>query len=207
MRNDILKTVEVLCEKIRGKEEEAMKLKKIVNDLCTEEGEQTMFPNVTTESVGTLRSLRSDQFYGQTLSGAARQYLEMRRATGLGAASVADLFQALKSGGYKFETKNDDYAKNGLRIALRKSSSVFHRLPNGDYGLLSWYERPKATPTPGKSKRRRGRPRKVHAAEAEANIPATPATTPPSNGEAPTKTKGRGRTRKSPLETPASKTA
>src|SRR3989442_3109286 len=138
MRNDILKSVEVLCEKIRGKEEEAMKLKTIVNDLCTEEGEQPMFPNVTTESLGTLRSLRSDQFYGQTLSGASRQYLEMRKASGLGAASVADVFHALKSGGYKFETKNDDYAKNGLRIALRKSSSIFHRLPNGGYGFVTW---------------------------------------------------------------------
>ncbi len=50
----------------------------------------------------------------------------------------------MKGGGYKFETASEENAKTGVRNALRTSSSIFHRLPNGHYGLLSWYPSAKA---------------------------------------------------------------
>lgn len=31
----------------------------------------------------------------------------------------------------------------GIRQVLRKNSGIFHRLPNGEWGLLAWYERVK----------------------------------------------------------------
>src|SRR5207302_1756011 len=135
--------VSVLQKMIRSKEEEIINLKRAVNDLCGPA--DPVYPNIgSTDSLGDLSSLRSDQFYGQTIYGAAKSYLELRKVSGLGAASVNDIYAALRKGGFKFEAKDDENAKNGLRVSLRKQSTLFHRLPNGDYGLLAWY--PKAKP-------------------------------------------------------------
>src|SRR6266487_5634125 len=168
MRDDVQNTIELLREKIRAKEAEALKWKKVVNDLCEEEGAPLIYPKTGMDSPATIHSIRSDQFYGETLSGAARQYLEMRKASGLGAASVGDIFDAVKAGGYKFDTKDDVNAKTGVRLALRKNSSIFHRLPNGGYGLLSWYAGMKARTNGqetarsqrGRSAKRRAAPRR-----------------------------------------------
>ncbi len=133
----------VLQARIRSKEEDVIRLKRTVNEIFTDAGESPPYPNVGSADMQVdLSAMRTDLFYGQTLSGAAKMYLEMRKSAGLGSASVNDIYAALKKGGFPFETKNDDYAKNGLRISLRKNSGVFHRLPrSGDYGLLAWYEK------------------------------------------------------------------
>lgn len=68
-----------------------------------------------------------------------REYLEMRKAQGIGPATPRDIYEALKSGGYQFETKDDTVALVGLRALLRTQPLVFHRLPQGTYGLTSWY--------------------------------------------------------------------
>ncbi len=145
MSDDILNTIEVLTNKVRAKEEEANKLKKLVNELCGEAGIATRYADIP-EAGSSVTAIRSDQFYGQTLTAALRNYLEHRKASGLGAASVADIFRAVKDGGYKFGAKNEEIEKISLANALRKSSSIFHRLPNGQYGLLSWYPNAKALP-------------------------------------------------------------
>jgi hypothetical protein len=143
MSEQIQSTIEVLAAKVRSKEEEALKLKKLVNELCAELGVPERYSGLA-HAASTDTSLRKDHFYGMTLTSAARTYLEMRKSANLGAASVAEIYQAMRDGGYKFETKNEENAKITLRGVLRKSSSVFHRLPTGDYGLLSWYPNAKA---------------------------------------------------------------
>lgn len=70
--------------------------------------------------------------------------LERRQTANLGPATVGDIYDALVAGGYKFEAKNDDYAKRGLYQALTKNVAMFHRLPNNMYGLLAWYPNVKA---------------------------------------------------------------
>jgi hypothetical protein len=70
--------------------------------------------------------------------------LEQRKASGLGAAGLNEIYSAIRDGGYKFESKNEDNAKISVGNNLRKSSSIFHRLPNGQYGLLEWYPLAKA---------------------------------------------------------------
>ena len=72
--------------------------------------------------------------------------MERRKSSGLGAATLTEIFTAVQGGGYKFDTKSDENAKIGVGNALRKTSSIFHRLPNGQYGLLSWYPNAKARP-------------------------------------------------------------
>lgn len=147
MSEQIMSTIEVLSAKVKTKEEEANSLKKLVNQLCVELGQPIRYENISDVSQG-ISSLRSDQFYGQALSTAVRNYLEMRKVANLGAATVAEIFKALRDGGFKSETKDEENAKNTLRIALRKNSSIFHRLPNGEYGLFAWY--PSAKPQSSK---------------------------------------------------------
>jgi hypothetical protein len=86
-----------------------------------------------------LAQIGPDTFYGKKQSTAVRQYLEMRKAGGKGPATPREIFDALKKGGLQFETKNDEVALVGLRALLRKNTVTFHKLPNGSYGLLSWY--------------------------------------------------------------------
>ena len=71
-------------------------------------------------------------------------YLDMRRAQGLGPATPREIFEALKAGGYQFETKNEITALIGMRALLRKNTVTFHKLPNASYGLLAWYPDAKA---------------------------------------------------------------
>ena len=83
MSDDILNTIEVLTNKVRAKEEEANKLKKLVNELCGEAGIATRYADIP-EAGSSVTAIRSDQFYGQTLTAALRNYLEHRKASGLG---------------------------------------------------------------------------------------------------------------------------
>ena len=173
--NDILNTIEVLTSKVRTKEEEANKLKKLVNELCAEAGTELRYPGIS-ETTGDLGGIRSDQFYSLTLTAAIRNYLEYRKACGLSAASVAEIFRAVKFGGYKFVTKSEENAKIAVGNALRKTSSIFHRLPNGQYGLLAWYSSVKPPPesnATGKAKGKRSR---------SAERPAGAETPPKANG-------------------------
>jgi hypothetical protein len=140
--DDIVNTIELLASKVKAKEDEANKLKHVINDLCTEAGIPVRYGDII--QAGSISSIRADQFYGLPLTAAIRQYLEIRKAAGLGAAAVIEIFRAIKDGGYKFDTKSDDNARIGVGNALRKTSAIFHRLPNGQYGLLSWYPSAKA---------------------------------------------------------------
>lgn len=142
MNSDVQTAVAVLRDRIRVKEHEIIGLKRMVNELS---GEETYAISESNETGADLNQIRSDAFYGQTISGSAKMYLEMRKASGLGAASVNDIFAALKKGGFPFEAKDEENAKNGLRVSLRKNSTIFHRISaNGDYGLLNWYPKAKA---------------------------------------------------------------
>jgi len=143
MNEPISNTIEVLAQRVRVKEDEAAKLKRLVNELCSEGGLPLRYADITILGDEPLR-IRGDQFYGLAITTAIRNYLEMRKAANQGPATVSEIYEAIKSGGYKFETENEENAKTTVRNNLRKSSSIFHRLPNGDFGLLIWY--PNAKP-------------------------------------------------------------
>lgn len=146
--------IEVLSAKIKNKEFETNELKKMVNELCGDAGIAILYPGLAESNAGGA-PIRSDEYYGQTLTAAIRNYLERRKSHGLGAATPAEIFGAIKEGGYKFETDSEVNAKISVGNTLRKTSSIFHRLPNGEYGLLSWYpgakEKPETEP-PDKEK-------------------------------------------------------
>lgn len=153
MNDEILNTIEVLTKRVVDKEEEANKLKKLVNELCAEAEIAIRYPSIP-QAGASISAIRPDQYYGQTLTAAIRNYLEQRKASGLGAAALPEIYSAIRDGGYKFESKSEDNAKIVVGNTLRKSSSIFHRLPNGQYGLLTWYPsakaKPESVPTPKK---------------------------------------------------------
>jgi hypothetical protein len=91
-----------------------------------------------------LSGIRPDTFYGKKMGTAAREFLEMRRAAQQGPAKPREVFDALKQGGFQFETRDDNIAMVSLRAMLRKNTVMFHKLPNGAYGLRNWY--PNAKP-------------------------------------------------------------
>jgi hypothetical protein len=142
-----------------------------LNFLRKEAGLPPRPPGIEGNSEGgtVLSQIRRDSFYGKKQMTAIREYLAMRRAQGDGPATPREILDALKAGGYKFDTKTDDIALVGVRALLRKANTVFHRLPDsGAYGLLAWY--PDAKPSKdddegeaaasAPTKPRRGRPPK-----------------------------------------------
>ena len=106
-------------------------------------------PRAATDAQGPMPS-RSDQFYNKRMGSAAREYLEMRHAQGLGPAKPREIFEALKAGGYQFGGKDETNQMVVLRTMMRKSTQMFHKLPNGTWGLKAWYGNIK--PTKGTAK-------------------------------------------------------
>jgi hypothetical protein len=178
MTDDISNTIEVLSARVRAKEDETNKLKKLVNELCVEADIEIRYPGIIDGS-SALSAIRADEYYGQTLTAAIRNYLERRKGSGLGAATAVDIHKAIKGGGYKFDTTNETNQKVSVGNALRKTSSIFHRLPNGQYGLLTWYPGAKAKPEPEdepttKVKAAKSGKKKGATKPATATTPATP---------------------------------
>jgi len=146
MSEHVEKTIEIFQAQIHGLESDLTEKKRLVNQLCAAIGQQPIYANV--DSVSGARALRPDEFYGQPLATAIRMVMERRRAMGLGSGSVTDIYDVLVEGGYKFDTKNEENAKRGLYSTLTKSSTTFHKLPNGSYGLLEWYPNAKEGKAP-----------------------------------------------------------
>jgi hypothetical protein len=138
MSEAVEQTIALVQEQIRATEVELAVKKRMVNDLCVMIKRPPIYADAVVNASG-VRPTRTDEYYGQPLATAIRMVLTRRQHGNLGPASVADIFDSLSAGGYKFGAKTDDYAKRSLYTALSKNTTVFHKLPNGDYGLLEWY--------------------------------------------------------------------
>ncbi|WP_298189315.1 hypothetical protein [Novosphingobium sp.] len=137
--------IAALQSELSDLERKSKELKGTINVLCKHAGIAEMYPNLSSERNGTaITSIRADTFYGKPINTAAREFLEMRKAANLGPATPREIYDALIAGGFQFDTKSDQVALVSLRGNLRKNSKTFHKLPNGQYGLLSWY--PNAKP-------------------------------------------------------------
>jgi len=128
-------------------------------DNCTHSDPgESYFLESPTKSIPTR--IRSDQFYGQPLASAVRTILEMRRQQNLGVATNNEIYDSLIAGGYQFHTKSEDVARASLRNSLSKNTVTFHKLPNGQFGLLAWYPNARAarstTYTPADAERDAG---------------------------------------------------
>lgn len=142
MDEHLLKTLEQAKRKLADQEAAVSTTKKFINQLCEFGGVPPMFPTVdeATSPLG-VGSITRDSFYGKSVTTAVREYLEMRKASGLGAATHSEIIEALKAGAFDFSTVSPDevVAHRGVAITLAKNSSIFHKLPNGNWGLMVWY--------------------------------------------------------------------
>lgn len=140
MQNEFMVVINRYEEELSKHIQEAKRLRATINDLCRMAGLPERYPGATTEHESTGGpGIKSDQFYGRALATVVREYLELRKAAGQGAATVSEIYDALKAGDYKFDAKTVENAKRGLRISLSKNTTTFHRLPSGRYGLREWY--------------------------------------------------------------------
>lgn len=153
MSDHIVKTIEQAKEELRKHEEAILNIKKMINQLC-------MFANMQPEyqdadllgpSNGPV-IIRRNAFFGKPLATCVREFLEMRKDKPVKEATLNEIFEALKEGGYDLDkiSKDDDTAKRGVAITLGKNPQ-FLKLPNNDWGLLSWYPSVKKGRNEGKA--------------------------------------------------------
>jgi hypothetical protein len=138
--------------------------KKTVNTLCGVAGRDELYMLEAPETAVPTR-IRPDQFYGQPLASAVRTILDMRKQQNLGAATNNEIYDSLMAGGFQFQTKTEDVARASLRNSLSKNTTTFHKLPNGRFGLLSWY--PNAKPAKAAPSATNGETTQVDEAEPE----------------------------------------
>ena len=144
MSDHIRQTITDLQDELKKQEGAVIDTKRLINMLCGRAGMTPMFPDAQLQPSGMALSIKPDQFYGQSLVGVLRTILEMRKALDRGPATVNELYDAMVEGGYKFETKDEENAKRGLRISITKNTAVFHRIPSGRVGLTEWYPNAKS---------------------------------------------------------------
>ena len=129
--------IEVLVEKLREKEREVIEAKKMINSLRHMNGEAPLFSDAQLQDSSTVNPSRPDLYYGKPITTACREYLELRKQ----ACQAEEIQRGLEHGGFDFDSqgwKEKDRLRS-LSISLAKNSGIFHRLPNGTFGLLAWY--------------------------------------------------------------------
>ncbi|MEM9495779.1 MAG: hypothetical protein AAGA09_07225 [Pseudomonadota bacterium] len=146
MSNAFAPAIAALKADIDAMEEKIRETKNAVNTLCSHAGLPPEYV-VSDHKTETLSSIRPDTFYGKTIGVAAREYLDMRKASSMGPTTPKEIYNALVEGGMQFDTKTAANAQISVSNTLRKNSKIFHRLPNGNYGLLTWYPGAKAEKT------------------------------------------------------------
>lgn len=145
MSDQFRAVIETLQSEVAEKEKELSELKRMINSLCPKAKLPAIYPDVELQVNRSIGQFRNDHFYGQPLAGAVREILSAKKAAGQGATSVNEIYATLIAGGFKFETSNEDNAKRGLRVSLSKNTTVFHKIPNGNWGLREWYPNIKDT--------------------------------------------------------------
>lgn len=136
----VSKTIELVQTQIAELDQQLLEKKRMVNDLCRLAGQSPLYGDAELASSLGAGAILPDAYYGKALATVVRMVLERRKASGRGAATVNEIYDDMVAGGYNFGGKNDDNNKRGLYVSLGKNSYMFHKLPNGTYGLLDWYE-------------------------------------------------------------------
>jgi hypothetical protein len=168
MKIDLSPAVEALRNQLHEQEAEASETRKMINSLLRRMGEDLEFPEAESGQMQIRMNgvARPDQYYGKAFATAAQEYLERRKQ----ACSAEEIMTALEQGGFDFKKLGWRERKDWPRltaISLAKNNQKFHKLPNGTFGLLSWYpdiaKRNESGNPPVKQKR--GRSRKAHKAK------------------------------------------
>lgn len=140
--------LESMIEEIRSKEVELNNLKKAANTIFRSKGEPEPFEisDPDAHHNGPMR-FKPDEFYGKGFATAARLYMERRKQ----AVTGEEVTKALEQGGFDYDAqgwKKSDRVRV-VAMSLAKNTTIFHRLPNGLFGLKEWY--------PGAIERKKGK--------------------------------------------------
>lgn len=129
--------VEGMMALVEQKAKELAEMKRVTNAMCRQLRLPEIYAEVEEEAGGGILRVRPDQFYGKSPIVAAREFLEARHE----AARPEEILEAMVRGGFDFTAQNwsEKERLRLLAISLSKNSVIFHRLPNGTYGLLKWY--------------------------------------------------------------------
>lgn len=148
MSDHIQKTIDDALEELKKQEDSVLTTKKLINQLCMFGKRELMFPEADQAQASAPKGgFRRNQFYGQPLATCVGDYLAWRHSSGkVKEATLDEILVALKEGGFDLGTisKDHDGQKRGVAITLAKNTTKFHRLPNGDFGLMVWYPNVKA---------------------------------------------------------------
>lgn len=129
-----------------------------VNDLLKLQGKPPLYPDPDAINSANSTTIRRDQFYGHSLSAAVREFLNIRKS--IGPATLDEIYAALTAGSFRFDA-DESNAKPALKQSLTKNTAIFHRLPNGSYGLAEWYPNRKTVDEePSQPKNRKPQPKK-----------------------------------------------
>lgn len=142
---ELMPAINMLQQELDDAERQAAGIRDALNLLRKRAGLGPIAANAVAGQPAGITQIKSDTFYGKRQQTAVREYLEMRKLQDLGPAKPREIFEALKAGGFQYETKDDNVAMVGLRALLRKRTGIFHKMPNGSYGLTSWYPHAKAS--------------------------------------------------------------
>jgi hypothetical protein len=135
MSNTLSAAVQELQEQLDQQLRDVAETKKMINALRKRMGEAPLYEDVVMEQGGTIRP---DQYYGKAFAAAAQEYLERRKQ----ATSAEEIMAGLQKGGFDFDAvgwKEKTRLRN-VAISLAKNSQKFHKLPNGTFGLVTWYD-------------------------------------------------------------------
>lgn len=131
--------LEQMVEEIRTKQTALDNQKRAANTFFRERNEPEPFlVDDPDAAIGAALRIRPDEYYGKGFATAAGAYLERRKQ----AVIAEDVLRALEQGGFDFDAIGWR-KENRLRtvaMSLAKNTAIFHRLPNGMFGLRKWYE-------------------------------------------------------------------
>ncbi len=136
-----LPAIQALESKLKILEDDLILKKKLINQLYEAAGEPAKYSDVQLESTasGSNPTIREDQFFGQPLATSVKWILERRKATGLSAISLNDLYDILKGGGFAFDNKDETIARRNVAITLAKNPAFMKVPGSGNIGLAEWY--------------------------------------------------------------------
>lgn len=164
--------ITAIQELITALEKEAADAKRTLNRMLVRGGKPPRYSdaelNADSVSVGQILP---DRFYNLGLAPAMKDYLKMRKASNLGPATIQDIYEAMVRGGFKFETENEDNRRRGMRQSLTKNTVMFHKLPNGNFGLVDWYGDLKIQDEPAPKKGKARKQKKIKKSDDRSNTP------------------------------------
>jgi hypothetical protein len=160
--------------KIKTHLDEVAKLKSAANMLADLAGQGPIYADIEQESKA-VGPTRADAYYGKPLARAVREYLDFRQQ----AVPVEDIQRGLEQGGFDFNALgwSESGRLRALAMSIAKNTTVFHRLPNGMWGLNAWYPEAKQRKK-GKSRSRDEEPEHEEVPEQKAKGSAADTTEP-----------------------------